>query len=130
VREVAVDQTTSERGPSMADTLTKIRSDVEDHIQTLRDQIEPLAKEHHLLVHFRDVLDSLVDPSELSPFTQVLQTPSRDLMKHLKKKKNGLTVDELAKKMNVHTNYIYRILRSLLAQKVVTRDGEKWKMVA
>lgn len=43
----------------MPDTLTKIRGDVEDRITAIRRQIEPLAQEHHRLVHFRDSLDMI-----------------------------------------------------------------------
>jgi DNA-binding IclR family transcriptional regulator len=45
----------------------------------------------------------------------------------LVKENPGLTVPEIAEKMGIKQNYLYRVLPALAADGLVVKDGRGWK---
>jgi len=111
----------------MADTLTRVRSDLEKRLK----ELDPLVQEH---AHVRHALDALKGagsrihrPSSNGASRRVVAKadaatrrgrPSRSRVRaqealKLVEKHPGITIAELAKKMKIKANYLYRVLPQL-----------------
>ena len=122
----------------MADTLNKIRSDLEKRLR----ELEPMIEEH---AHVREALDALksagtraeraVKSAAKSPRSTKTSTATRgpgrprgtggraqEALK-LVHKHPGITIGEMAKRMKIQANYLYRVLPHLEKDgKVKKRD--------
>ena len=122
----------------MADTLNKIRSDLEKRLR----ELEPMIEEH---AHVREALDALksagtraeraVKNAAKSPRFAKTGTTARgpgrprgtggraqEALK-LVHKHPGITIGEMAKRMKIQANYLYRVLPQLeKAGKIKKRD--------
>jgi predicted Rossmann fold nucleotide-binding protein DprA/Smf involved in DNA uptake len=111
----------------MADTLARIRSDLEKRLK----ELEPLVQEH---AHVRQALDALKSagsrvhrPSSNGASRPVVAKPAAAVRRgrprgsgaraqealKLVEKHPGITMGELAKKMKIKANYLYRVLPQL-----------------
>jgi hypothetical protein len=122
----------------MADVLNKIRSDLEKRLR----ELEPLIKEH---AHVREALEALKGAgthAEQTVSSAVKRTRSATARKptrspgrprgtggraqealRLVHKHPGITIGEMAKRMRIHANYLYRLLPNLEKEgKVKKRD--------
>lgn len=122
----------------MADTLNKLRSDLEKRLR----ELEPMIREH---AHVREALDALKSAgtraeravksaakSTRSPKTSTAtRGPGRprgtggraqEALK-LVHKHPGITIGEMAKRMKIQANYLYRVLPHLEKEgKIKKRD--------
>jgi ribosomal protein S25 len=112
----------------MADTLNKIRSDLEKRLR----ELEPMIEEH---AHVREALDALktagaraeraVKSAAKSPRSTKTSTATRgpgrprgtggraqEALK-LVHRHPGITIGEIAKRMKIQANYLYRVLPQL-----------------
>ena len=108
----------------MADTLNKIRSDLEKRLR----ELEPLIEEH---AHVREALDALKSAgtrAERAVTTAAKRTRAattggrgrprgtggraQEALK-LVHKHPGITIGEMAKRMKIQANYLYRVLPHL-----------------
>ena len=112
----------------MADTLNKIRSDLEKRLR----ELEPMIEEH---AHVREALEALksagtraeraVKSAAKSPRSTKTSTATRgpgrprgtggraqEALK-LVHKHPGITIGEMAKRMKIQANYLYRVLPHL-----------------
>ena len=123
------------KGACMADTLNKIRSDLEKRLR----ELEPLIEEH---AHVREALDALKSAgtrAERAVTTAAKRTRAattrgrgrprgtggraQEALK-LVHRHPGITLAEMAKRMKIKANYLYRILPQLEKDGKVTKRGK------
>jgi hypothetical protein len=121
----------------MPDVLNKVRSDLEKRLH----ELGPMVDEH---AHIRAALDALKDTGARP--RRAATAPARrsrassngagtrgrprgsgartlEALRHVEKQP-GITIGELAKKMKIKPNYLYRVLPQLQKEGKVKKDGK------
>jgi hypothetical protein len=124
----------------MADFLDEKRREIRARLQELK----PLVDEYHRLEAAVQALDGVKTPTSAAPARRLRSTSTRSgagtarrgrprgsgtrgkQALELVRANPGITIPELADKMGIKQNYLYRVLPGLQKDGMVRKDGKGW----